>query len=71
MGKLKIDRDRVYEFSSKVYRNDDDILCYQFECDINGACLGELGLLLASLHMIENHIIERIDDIEPLMESEK
>ena len=71
MEKLKIDKDRVIQFSSKVMRNDDSSLSYHLECDTKGACLSELGLLLASLHVIENRIINHIEDIEPALEHEE
>ena len=71
MNKLKLDKDRIISFSSKVFRDDDDSICYHLECDTKGACISELGLLLASLHIIENRIIQHIEDIEPMIEHEE
>jgi len=71
MNELKLDKDRVISFSSKVRRGDNNELFYTLECNTKGACLSELGLLLASLHVIENRIINHIEDIEPALEHEE
>ena len=67
--KIKLDKDREISFSSKVSRGENNELYYTLKCDTKGACLSELGLLLASLHVIENRIINHIEDIEPVIES--
>ena len=71
MEKLKIDKEREIKFSSIVRHGKDNELYYHLECDTKGACLSELGLLLASLHVIENRIIAHIEDIEPAIEHEE
>lgn len=68
MTELKIDKEREITFSSKIFTDDDGKLAYKLQINTTGACMSELGLLLASLHVIENHIIEHIEDIEPSME---
>jgi hypothetical protein len=68
---LKLDKDREIRFSSKIGHGCNNELYYHLECDTKGACLSELGLLLASLHIIENRIIQHIEDIEPALNHEE
>ena len=68
MDELKLDKDREISFSSVVKRNANNELYYTLNCNTKDASISELGLLLASLHIIENRIIAHIEEIEPDLE---
>lgn len=66
---MKLDKDRMFSFSSKVFYEGGEAI-YDLNIDTRGASISELSLLLSSLHMIERHIIDHIESIEPLFSRE-